>query len=932
MPNAFRFFPNLRLGAVAEAEVADDGRLVARFEVDIASDRAGEDTSVPIDARFRGPGDVIGINPDEIARFEPPLGVTDFEPDYFPFVEFRAPDLPWRFALGDGDHDRPAPWLVLIALRDDEFQALGRGTAPCLRVQVHDAAASLPPLADRWAFAHVQLNSPQDEAAATQALRDDPDQAFARLLCPRKLAPLTRYSLFVVPAFETGRRAGLGLDPAPDDAGPAALAWDTGQGGPVTLPFYASSSFRTDEGLNLEALLEQLRSLDDTEADRLAEAEPFRLDHPGYFRRAFPKAGETDAEKALMPTGHRAGPSDAPEAMQAAMAAVLNQVIDGETGPTREEEALLARHLTGEDTAEDDADEDPLVAFPPYGFGYLDAPRLRTDVARWVEMVNLDPRFRVAAQLGAACIRDHQEELMQAAWRQYPEIVETNRLLHRLETAAVLVARTNARRFAKLPPDVGLVLAEPFTPYARRQDGMAAGAGIGFEAGTSVGGFLAESGAPPAYASRDLRRVGARVQTCNPAGAGLALRAPAIPGARDATAAGTVRKCSRLREVERHIAGRDRRIALDRLGQGGALRQTQETRLPARRSIAVRVTTFETAPLRDVLVQRLDALPGLKAAFRVTGRSQAEAEAGGILYRAPRLPVPLVEYMIAREPSALMAGVRDMPDNTVAFFEENRAFIEALMLGANHEMNGELRWRGFPTDMRGTPLTRFWNRGLPDHQAAHDDIGPITDWQKLLGQQSSPVNPNGNANLVVLIKGAVVRKLDEPILRIDISDEDGVWTPKPKRAPTLPSFSGKLSPTLAYYGFDIGLDFLTDPSRIDRAFFVIMEPAGRLRFGLDVGSLSVRRMRVLDRQGAGPGGLTAETRNPGRLEDWDELGFADLHRGPSDYIVSDQTLRKPAGSDLDLWGLERNSATIARSYWQKPVAAVVPFKGVFDGR
>ncbi|MHA6323760.1 hypothetical protein [Roseivivax sp. CAU 1753] len=930
MPNAFRFFPNLRLGAVAEAEVADDGRLVATYSLEIGSENGTEGAPVAVDARFRGPGDVIGINPDEIARFEPLLGVTDFEPDYFPFVEFRSPDLPWRFALGDGfdanadsDTDNPAPWLVLIALRDDEFQALGRGTAPCLRISVHDAALSLPRLEDRWAFAHVQMNTAAGEATASAALQDDPDQGFARLLCPRKLDPLTRYSLFVVPAYENGRLAGLGSDPTAETDDPAALAWNAGQGGPVTLPFYASSSFRTDEGLNLEALLEQLRSLDDTEADKLAEAETFRLDHPGYFRRVFPKAGDTDVQKALMPTGHDIAQNAAPDPMRNAMAAVLNQVIDGEKGPTPDEARILKADGTD--------DEDPLVSIPPYGFRYVAAPRMRTDLVRWVEAVNLDPRFRVAAQLGASCVRDHQEELMTSAWQQYPEIVETNRLLHRLETAERLVSRIARRRFEKLDADVGVVLAEPFTPYARRQEGMTLGREIGLAVGTSVGAFLAERGTPPAYASRDLRRIGARVQTCKPDGPGLALRAPKLPGDKTASAAGETRERSALRRIETHLAQRGNRIVIDQLGLAGMLRNTQELRVPPRRSVGISVKAFESGPLHTLVTRRLEALPALKAAFRVAGRSAAETEKGGIVYRAPRLPVPLVDYMIARDPSALMAGVRDMPDNTVAFFEENRAFVEALMLGANHEMNEELRWRGFPTDMMGTCLPRFWNRGLPDHRAEHDDIGPITDWTRLLGKQHSPVNPNGNANLVVLIKGAVVRKLDEPILRIDISDEDGVWTPTPRAKPTLPSFTGKLSPTLAYYGFDISLDFLTAPDRIGRAFFVIMEPPGRLRFGLDVGSLTVRQRRAqdLDRPGAAP---SASGRRQGRLPEWDELSFSDLDRDPAGYIASDQTLLRPQGSDLDLWGAGRNAATIARSYWQKPVAAVVPFRGVFDGR
>ena len=57
--------------------------------------------------------------------------------------------------------------------------------------------------------------------------------------------------------------------------------------------------------------------------------------------------------------------------------------------------------------------------------------------------------------------------------------------------------------------------------------------------------------------------------------------------------------------------------------------------------------------------------------------------------------------------------------------------IIGLMLGANHEMGRELLWQGYPTDSRGTPFQKFWQR-LDDR----DDIAPIHQWQATrLGKQ-----------------------------------------------------------------------------------------------------------------------------------------------------------------------------------------------------
>src|SRR5690606_30321027 len=49
-------------------------------------------------------------------------------------------------------------------------------------------------------------------AEVTGELASNPDSGVCRLLCPRKLIKETQYTAFLIPAFETGRRAGLQLD------------------------------------------------------------------------------------------------------------------------------------------------------------------------------------------------------------------------------------------------------------------------------------------------------------------------------------------------------------------------------------------------------------------------------------------------------------------------------------------------------------------------------------------------------------------------------------------------------------------------------------------------------------------------------------------------------------------------------------------------
>src|SRR5206468_8980668 len=103
-----------------------------------------------------------------------------------------------------------------------------------------------------WAWAHVHTND--GFPAATDFERflesletpDHPnsDRIISRLVCPRHLTANTAYGAFVVPAYETGRLAGLGHDSAAIAAIDAQQpAW--GASGSVELPVYLQWPFRT---------------------------------------------------------------------------------------------------------------------------------------------------------------------------------------------------------------------------------------------------------------------------------------------------------------------------------------------------------------------------------------------------------------------------------------------------------------------------------------------------------------------------------------------------------------------------------------------------------------------------------------------------------------------------------------------------------------
>jgi len=449
---------------------------------------------------------------------------------------------------------------------------------------------------------------------------------------------------------------------------------------------------------------------------------------------------------------------------------------------------------------------------------------------------------------------------------------------------------------------VTVAVSEPMLPYASASEKE------------TVGGVMTQAGSPVSYATRDLRRISARYQVRDPKTGILAIAQPALPGDVTPSAISTPRDNSAVAEVENELASRNDNLfvetELQQVFRGSFVGPIVRPNVPT-----VAVGTFRSAGLQTNLATSLSTLPEKKAQFRIQGRSLAEVEAGKPIYRSPRIAVHLADYMVRIAPERLLAGAADLPDNSITFFTDQRHFQEALLVGANHAMNEELRWRGFPTDLKGTLFRRFWNRGAPIDDVSQDDIGNITDWRNALGGNPGPVQANISPRVVVVIKGEAVRKLDQPILRIDLSRTQE-WTESPQRS-DYPQFSGKLRGDTAYYGFNLTLATLLKRDRLNRSFFVIMEPRGRLRFGLDVATRAARQRQLVGTQAAS-------------LSTWDDLSWQDMRMTAADYVQVNRTIPQPPDATRALWGRKRTSASLARSFWQKPIAAVLPLNLVID--
>ena len=101
-------------------------------------------------------GDVTGIDSRVVIRTEPQPFATDFEPNYFPFIECDLPDFPWMFTPAAADTAaRLRPWICLVVVRKDRssIAVIPNQPLPVLECPGDE----LPNLTESWAWTHAQI-------------------------------------------------------------------------------------------------------------------------------------------------------------------------------------------------------------------------------------------------------------------------------------------------------------------------------------------------------------------------------------------------------------------------------------------------------------------------------------------------------------------------------------------------------------------------------------------------------------------------------------------------------------------------------------------------------------------------------------------------------------------------------------------------------
>lgn len=293
----------------------------------------------------------------------------------------------------------------------------------------------------------------------------------------------------------------------------------------------------------------------------------------------------------------------------------------------------------------------------------------------------------------------------------------------------------------------------------------------------------------------------------------------------------------------------------------------------AERKIPVKVR----APL-DLTAITLAAFAGVDPTITVPKRVRAGveipariadqlAENFGEVMVYPEIDSPMYEPLKEMSSEFFLPNMQLLENNSITLLETNQKFIEAYLVGLNHEFARELLWREYPTDQRGSFFRQFWDvtgflaEAGADPAAVRErlrDIPELHRWSKnsALGDHDHREAQGDKDDEVVLtIRGDLLKKYPTAVVyahRAAWERTSGtIDKTKPRKLADLPAgvpprtlvktplYEAKVDPDIYFFGFDLtakkALGGEVGAGEEDPGwFFVIKERPGEPRFGLDL--------------------------------------------------------------------------------------------------
>lgn len=625
-----------------------------------------------------GPGDVVGINPNIISRVAPAPNTGNFENSLVPFIEFSEPDFLWRFSSRQVAGKSWIPWLTLIVLKSEnnqeeaEFEKVENSSKelpPQIQLKPN---AILPDLKQSWRWAHVyktEIGGSSSEQLAN-AIKKDPKKAVCRLLCPRKLKPQTRYHAFLVPAFKIGVEAAMGISGGTEDR--TQLTWETpAEGAGKTIPYYFEWEFGTGAGGDFENLVRKLKPRD---LENMG-FRPIDCSNPGYGMQENELILQMEAALKSLDTSYQSWGMDSTENSPDATQSKEKQKALAELLNKREEKV---QNENGEV-------ETKLRVTPPvYGEWYASRQNETVKVDsqnrnHWLEELNLDFRHRAAAGLGVQFVKENQENLMKAAWEQLSKIKKVNQELN-LGRFGREVSSQMYKRLNKMQPNNVLKMALPVQNK------------IAVQPEKTVTAFLNGSNI-----TQNLTRT--KTQKYLYKTSSTAVKTDFKPV-----------ETSQLVSLSYQVKGiKSSAVKLQMMAATPTVTAKKAITWPEE---VVAKTVSALNPKTTIESRIKNRVSSFRTVEKTeTVQNQTEDELHPVIWY-PEFHRPMYHFLRSMSQEYILPGLENVPQNTVGLLQTNRRFIEAFMVGLNHEMASELRWREFPTDMRGSYFRSFWDTSI----------------------------------------------------------------------------------------------------------------------------------------------------------------------------------------------------------------------------
>jgi hypothetical protein len=842
----------------------------------------------PVTAQMFGPGDVLGFDPRHVVRTEPKDSTTNFEPNYLAGIEFDSPDFPWLFTPAGPAGDRLRPWIALIVLAESEYTPVPGVVQPLLAIDV-SAVSALQPLDDAWNWAHAQVSG---DAGLAVTASSNPAAVISRLLCPRRLDPETAYAAFVVPAFEIGRQAGLGMDVSAVHT--SEPAWTGSTLAPLRLPVFFQFRFHTSDQGDFESLVRRLvpRKLGANIGQR-----QMAVDAP---MEGIPSAGS--------PLG---------------LDGALRSIVVTDTlwqDPTRSQFQLAIAALINRTSPliDNPADPDPQVVPPIYGRWPAGIASVAPGDSGWLADLGLDPRNRTVAGMGTQVVQRLQTSLLASAWQQVAGIEAANAALRRAQLArgamtalhSLLSAASDTTTITLSAPLHSKLMASPMTVRAaidasrvprrllspaarrltaptgvirRRQAAVTQGTPalrtesffeavnngsvavvpppaspgglvpievVGesmsrrpwmslfpftIEADTGVGPFRVTLDIEPDVpaAQRSPTTLSAAVVTAAPPRPAFVITPPGIPFIEATTSGTDSPQAARLRAALEPMAAAWATVTPD----------------------SPPALAADVAALRTTVIKQLDPVTTISNRMQsivsvATTLNWKPTDPIREIMAAPSFPQPMYAPLRDLSEEYILPGADQIPADTVGLLEANHAFIEAYMVGLSHEMARQLLFVGYPTDCMGTYFRQFWDvskyvpqPGDPTDPSqlaeALKDIPPIVTWLLDAGlgehENRSDIVPD---NLVLIIRGELLRRYPDAIIYAAKAKVDGDRRVIDNSVTKYPIFGGSLSADTNFLGFNLSAADAKGgtPDAPEGYFFVFQQHPTGPRFGLEPSS------------------------------------------------------------------------------------------------